>query len=105
MSNLRPVYAQLSAHSSRVYPATRASRCILAQRRYASTNKKKVVSSKDDEPDDFRAQLYASTFARVQKEKEEQQRFSEMREARRNPSNGMALAAIIFGIYTSLTVE
>jgi D-lactate dehydrogenase (cytochrome) len=101
---MRSAYVQLSAQSSRIPRALRAAaarngQCLSAQRRCASTEKK--GSSSKDEPDDFRAQLYASTFARVQKEKEEQAKYSAMREARRQPSTGMAFAALLLGVHLS----
>ncbi|KIW02297.1 glycolate oxidase, subunit GlcD [Verruconis gallopava] len=97
MSGLRPKCTQWSANArsiSRLKASQATARCesLYSRRRWASTG-----SGYKDQPEDFRAQLYASTFARVQKEKEQQQKFSEMREAQRRPSGGTVLAAIIFG--------
>jgi hypothetical protein len=107
MANLsRTSRAPSSASSLSHHLSRRTSRCTsAASRRWASTNKlnskpSQPAAAKDDGPDDFRAQLYASTFARVQKEKAEQARFSEMREARRQGGgNSMALFAVVFGMF------
>lgn len=82
------------AFRSNLKPISRSPSCLLGARRTFFTS----IVKKDEQKPDFKAQLWESTTARVQKERDEQDRYARGRMERAGASGGATSLGFTLGI-------